>query len=157
MHPDDWRTLLFRLVLALVAGGLIGWDRQVTGKPAGLRTHMLVALGAALFLLVPMAAGASPDALSRAVQGVAVGVGFLGAGEIVHRSVHGSEDALPKNLSSAAALWVTAGLGIGAAYGLWQLLAIATALTLLTLTVLKKIEPQPHHHDDDDDDAAGRR
>ena len=93
IDPD---SPIFRLVLAVFIGGVIGWDRQSRGKPAGLRTHMLVALGAALMVLIPMqiSPSPSPDAISRVVQGVATGIGFLGAGEIFHQSVQGT--AQPK-------------------------------------------------------------
>jgi putative Mg2+ transporter-C (MgtC) family protein len=141
IQADDWRTLAFRLVLALLAGGVIGWNRQVSGKPAGLRTHMLVSMGSALFVIVPLSVSASGEAISRTIQGVATGVGFLGAGDIVRQSLRDSGHEVPRNLASAAAIWVTAGLGIAAGYGLWQLTALGAVLTLITLTVVKKIEP----------------
>lgn len=90
IDPD---SPIFRLVLAVFIGGVIGWDRQSRGKPAGLRTHMLVALGAALMVLIPMqiSPSPSPEAISRVVQGVATGIGFLGAGEILHQFVQGTD------------------------------------------------------------------
>src|SRR5215472_8770174 len=72
-----------RLLLAALLGGLLGYERERSGKAAGMRTHMLVALGAALFVLVPQQAGASPESLTRVLQGVTAGVGFLGAGTIL--------------------------------------------------------------------------
>ncbi len=147
IQPDDWRTMVFRLVLALVGGGVIGWNRQVTGKPAGLRTHMLVSMGSALFVIGPLAVGASGEAISRVIQGVATGVGLLGAGDIVRQSLRDSGHEVPRNLASAAAIWVTAGLGIAAGYGLWQLTALGAVFTLITLTLVKKIEPVAPHKD----------
>jgi putative Mg2+ transporter-C (MgtC) family protein len=139
MIPEDWTFIIFRLSVALVAGGVIGWDRERAGKPAGLRTHMLISLGAALFVMATLAAG-SADAASRAIQGVAAGVGFLGAGEIVHRSLRGQVGYMPSNLTSAAAIWVSAALGAAAGYGLWKLTFSAAGLTWFTLYVIKKLE-----------------
>ena len=108
---EDWGELISRLLLALAAGGAIGWNRGLAGKPAGMRTHMLISMGAALFVMTSLAHG-SADSESRAIQGVATGVGFLGAGEIVHRTVRGAQT--PRNLTSAAAIWVAAASGAAA-------------------------------------------
>ena len=75
--------IILRFVLAAILGGLLGYDREVKGKAAGLRTHMLVSFGAALFVLVPQQSGASMGDLTRVVQGLTAGVGFLGAGSII--------------------------------------------------------------------------
>src|ERR1700712_2126868 len=72
-----------RLLMAAMLGGILGFEREHKGKAAGVRTHMLVALGAALFVLVPQMSGAQADAMSRVVQGVIAGIGFLGAGTIL--------------------------------------------------------------------------
>lgn len=139
----DWRSLAFRLLLALVAGGAIGWNRELKRKPAGLRTHILVTVGAALFVMVPLQAGCEsqdPDALSRAIQGVATGIGFLGAGEILEQSREDANKIEVKGLTSASALWVCAGLGIAAGCGLWQLTLMGSLLTLAVLTVFKRLE-----------------
>lgn len=142
--PDDWLGLTGRLTLATLVGGVIGWNRQMSGKAAGLRTHMLVSLGAALFVIVLLAvstpAEVADNPLSRAIQGVATGVGFLGAGEIFHQSR--SDVAKPKvrGLTSAAAIWLSAGLGVAAACGFWQICIIATLLSLLVLTEAKLLE-----------------
>jgi putative Mg2+ transporter-C (MgtC) family protein len=118
-----------RLVLAALFGGMIGFERQWRGKPAGLRTHMLVALGAALFV-VTQHAGQSPDATSRVIQGIAAGIGFLGAGAIMkdtRETVHG--------LTTAADIWLTAAIGVmaGLGYGSTALLTAALALVILAL------------------------
>jgi putative Mg2+ transporter-C (MgtC) family protein len=140
MPEWNWISLTVRLTLALVVGGAIGWNRQVQGKAAGFRTHMLVSLGAALFVLVPVEMGAvGLDATSRAIQGVATGVGFIGAGEIFH-AARRPGDPLIKGLTSAAALWVTAALGIAAAAGLWPICVVGTLLTLLILIGAKRVE-----------------
>ncbi|HEY9902780.1 MAG TPA: MgtC/SapB family protein [Candidatus Sericytochromatia bacterium] len=154
-HPvfisaDDWLGLSFRLTMALLVGGAIGWNRQATGKPAGLRTHMLVSLGAALFVLLPLLASTSTsiDTVSRAIQGVATGVGFLGAGEILHQSGEKSSKPNVKGLTSAATIWLTAALGMIAGCGFWQLSLLSTLMTLLILTAAKKLERVVFHRND---------
>lgn len=150
VSANDWLGLTFRLILACLLGAVIGWNRQASGKPAGLRTHMLVSLGAALFVMIPSIASPSHsgDALSRAIQGVATGVGFLGAGEILHRSVSTSGKPSIQGLTSAATIWLTAALGIVAGCGLWQLGLLAALITLFILSVVKKLERVIFHRDD---------
>ncbi len=124
-------------------GAIIGLERQIRRKPAGLRTHILVSLGSALFTLIIMQTGglqASPDALSRVVQGIAAGVGFLGAGEIVRQSSQESQQLEIHGLTSAAAIWISSALGIAAGCGLWQLGLISAVLTFLILNVFKRFE-----------------
>lgn len=143
LATNDWLNISFRLCIALLIGGIIGWEREIRRKPAGLRTHMLVTLGSALFTIIPLQTGelqTSPDALSRVIQGIATGVGFLGAGEIVRQSSQPSEQLEIKGLTSAAAIWVSAGLGIAAGCGLWQLGLIGAILAFLILKVFKRLE-----------------
>ena len=123
-------------------GGVIGWNRQTRGKAAGLRTHMLVSLGAALFVLIPLQIGAelSLDALSRTIQGVATGVGFLGAGEIFYSSRRVDNRPIVKGLTSAAAIWISAALGVVAGCGLWQMCLVGGLISLLILGGAKKLE-----------------
>ena len=132
----DWFETLIRMSVAVVASGLIGWDRQRSGQPAGLRTHMLVGLGAALMVSIPLSNGMA-DA-SRAVQGVATGIGFLCAGDILHHVRNGDERV--RGLTSAASLWVTAAIGMVAAVGAWRNLVIGTIGTLLILVVMRPVE-----------------
>ncbi len=139
LSSENWLELTRRLGLAVLVGGAIGWDRQTTGKAGGMRTHMLVSLGAALFVMVPLHLGASADGLSRAIQGIATGIGFLGAGEIVHRSLETGKLKV-KGLTSAASIWVTAGLGVLAGCGLWQASIVATLLALVILVLAKRLE-----------------
>jgi putative Mg2+ transporter-C (MgtC) family protein len=147
---NDWLGLTFRLTLAVLVGGVIGWNRQAAGKPAGLRTHMLVSLGAALFVLIPLLASTSTslDTVSRTIQGVATGVGFLGAGEILHQSTEKSSKPNVKGLTSAATIWLTAALGMIAGCGFWQLGLLSTLMTLFILSAAKKLEQVVFHKND---------
>jgi putative Mg2+ transporter-C (MgtC) family protein len=138
--------MLLRLVLAALAGGAVGWNRHRAGKPAGVGTHALVALGAALFAAVPALAGLNHlDALSRTIQGVATGVGFLGAGEIFREPGAGNRIT---GLTSAAALWVTAALGIVLAAGSLVGAIAATVLVLAVLEFAPRIERRLPQRDD---------
>ena len=138
-------AITLRLVSAVIAGAVIGWEREAKNKPAGLRTHMLVSLGAAIFVLVPILNGdisKSPDALSRTIQGIATGVGFLGAGEILHLSQSQTKYRI-RGLTSAAAIWISAALGLAAGCGLWYLSLIGALSSLMILRILKIFE---HYH-----------
>ncbi|MBE9104584.1 MgtC/SapB family protein [Nostoc cf. edaphicum LEGE 07299] len=143
LATNDWLNISFRLCIALFIGAIIGLDREIRNKPAGLRTHMLVSFGSAIFILIIMQTGElqdSPDALSRVIQGIATGVGFLGAGEIVRQSSQESQRLEIHGLTSAAAIWVSAALGIAAGCGLWQLGLISSVLTIVVLNVFKRFE-----------------
>ena len=114
--PAHLGRVTVRLVVACLAGGLIGFERQVEHKTGGLRTHMLVALGAALFVLI--AVEMKTD-VSRVIQGVAAGVGFLGAGMIFRLT----DQQEVKGLTSAASVWVTAAIGMAVGVGfIWPAL-----------------------------------
>ena len=127
-----------RLVLAALAGGVIGWNRFRAGKPAGVGTHALVALGSALFVAIPVQMGpATHEGFTRVVQGIATGIGFIGAGEIFRDADH---DRRVHGLTSAAALWVTAALGVVAGCGSAALIAAATAFTLLIVLAAPHLE-----------------
>ncbi|MEB3181951.1 MAG: MgtC/SapB family protein [Nostocaceae cyanobacterium] len=141
--PNDWQNMIFRLCLALVVGGIIGSERELKQKPAGLRTHMLVCVGSAMFVLIPLQMGihsSSPDALSRVIQGVAAGIGFIGAGEILRPSAQTNSSKTVQGLTSAAAIWVSAALGVAAGCGLWRLGLTGAFVSLLILNIFKKIE-----------------
>jgi putative Mg2+ transporter-C (MgtC) family protein len=145
LNSNDWGTLIFRVTLALLVGCLIGLNRQQGGRPAGMRTFMLVSMGAALFVMIPLQAeGDSPyaatNALSRTIQGVATGVGFLGAGMILHQSHEELGKLEVKGLTTAATIWVAAGLGAAIGCGLWQMSLIGAIGTLVTLSGVKKIK-----------------
>lgn len=145
IHSNDWGSLFFRLTLALLVGCLIGINRQQGGRPAGIRTFMMVSMGAALFVMIPLQAeGDSPyaatNALSRTIQGVATGVGFIGAGMILQQSHQELGKLEVKGLTTAATIWVAAGLGAAIGCGLWQMSLIGAIWTLITLSGVKKIQ-----------------
>lgn len=126
-----------RLVIAAVLGGILGFEREHKGKAAGVRTHMLVCMGAALFVLVPRLAGADDAALSRVVQGIVAGIGFLGAGTILKGS--DLNTAQVKGLTTAAGLWMTAAIGIAAGMGREMTAVLSTALALGIMSVMPSI------------------
>ncbi len=146
VSPSDLGSVVFRICIALVVGAIIGLERELSKKPAGLRTHMLVSFGSAIFVLIPLQMGMtseSPDALSRVIQGIAAGIGFLGAGEILRATRDRNRDgelADIRGLTSAAAIWVSAALGVVAGCGLWQLALISAVLALLVLSLFKQIK-----------------
>jgi putative Mg2+ transporter-C (MgtC) family protein len=125
------RTML-RLLLAALLGGLLGLERERKGKSAGVRTHMLVALGAALFVLTPEMAGMTSFDLTRVIQGVTAGVGFLGAGTILK----GNEEDRVKGLTTAAGIWLTAAIGVAVGVGHQATAVLATLLALFILFIV---------------------
>ena len=143
LTPVSESMLLLRLGLAILAGGLVGLERQLDHKPAGLRTHMLVSLGASLYILISIQSGmaqAEPSGVSRIMLGMIAGFGFLGAGEIFSVATVQPSDPRIQGLTSAAAIWVSAALGTAAGCGLWLLSLAGAGLTLLILRVIKKLE-----------------
>lgn len=131
--------IIFRLMISSLLGGLIGYERELRGKSAGLRTHMLVALGATLFMLVPQQAGASPGDVSRVLQGLIAGIGFLGAGAIMI----GQQRENETGLTTASTVWITAAIGVTVGMGLEMTAAISAFITLFILTVVPKVLKKP--------------
>lgn len=127
-----------RLFMAAILGGLIGYEREKTGKTAGLRTHMLVSVGSALFVLIPLQTGTSIDDMSRVLQGIIAGIGFLCAGAIMKLSAIREI----KGLTTAAGVWVTAAIGVAAGMGREMTAILSTLLVLFVLAVLYVIEPE---------------
>jgi putative Mg2+ transporter-C (MgtC) family protein len=136
---------VLRLLLAAVLGGLIGLERDIHGRAAGLRTNLLVCLGAALFMLISLAVAATGNGPDTAAAGmrsdpgriaaqIITGIGFLGAGAIIKSgfSVHG--------LTTAACLWLVAGIGMAAGAGYFELALVVTAVSLLSLLTLNRLE-----------------
>lgn len=146
LHSTDWSTLAFRLGMAMLVGLLIGWNRQQGNRPAGIRTFMLVTIGSALFVMIPLQAEgdnsfASTNALSRTIQGVTTGVGFLGAGLILQQ-VPSKKNAQPKiqGLTTAASIWVAASLGAAVGCGLWQMGLLGAIATWFTLSGVQQVK-----------------
>ncbi|HEU4665201.1 MAG TPA: MgtC/SapB family protein [Dokdonella sp.] len=131
MTVDNVVTILVRLGLAVVVGGLIGLNRDLHHKPAGVRTHALVSLGTALMVIAILPPGGELveriDALSRVIQGVLTGIGFLGAGVILH------DAGRVRGLTTAATVWLTALIGV--ACGAGQYVAVAIACVFAALAV----------------------
>ncbi len=151
--PDvaEFTRLMLRLLLAAFLGGLLGIEREKKGKAAGVRTHMLVSMGAALFVLLATQGGMKDTELSRVLQGVIAGIGFLGAGTILKAE----REEKVYGLTTAAGIWLTAAIGVAAGLGRESTAVLSTLLALgvlaLVPAVFKDIEPQqdaahPHPH-----------
>ncbi len=144
MHIDFSLDLLLRLVLACLFGGLIGLEREVHGRPAGFRTHLLVSLGSCLFVLTsihfyrqfgnPGSPGPTGVDPARIAAQVVTGIGFLGAGAIIR------EKASIRGLTTAACLWLAAALGVACGAGLYVMATVVTLIAILSLLLLKKVE-----------------
>ncbi|MFI8482818.1 MgtC/SapB family protein [Pseudomonas sp. NPDC078700] len=129
---EDLTRTLLRLLLAIILGGGLGYEREVTGKAAGVRTHMLVCIGSALFVMSLAQDDADNDALSRIIQGIASGIGFLCAGTILK----GSSISNVKGLTTAAGLWCAAAIGVTVGLGLEATAILATLMAVLVLHVV---------------------
>lgn len=123
--------VLLRTITAVLLGGIVGIQRERVGKPAGLRTHMMVSLGTAVVVLACIGGGMNMDGLSRVIQGIVTGIGFVGAGAILkltdQREIQG--------LTTAAGLWMTAAIGVAVGLGALGLAVIATVLTVIVLAL----------------------
>src|ERR1043165_10252886 len=139
---EPYWTIISHLLVALVAGALIGYERSFQGRPAGFRTHTLVCMASALLMLLTVFQAtwfqASAEVVrvdpTRMAQGIMTGIGFLGAGVIV------KEGASVRGLTTAASIWITAAIGILAGVGFYFPVVIVTALTLGTLSMFRWIE-----------------
>ncbi len=127
--------LLVRLLLAALLGGVLGYEREHKGKAAGVRTHMLVAMGAALFVLVPQQGGMQLGDMSRVIQGIVAGIGFLGAGAIIKH--HAEENV--QGLTTAAGVWMTAAIGIACGLGRESTAVLGTLLALAVLALVPRV------------------
>jgi putative Mg2+ transporter-C (MgtC) family protein len=144
-HQISITELVIRLVAATLIGGVLGLNREIRGKPAGLRTHALVALGTALVTLTGISLAGhdgefDSNSVSRVIQGVVAGIGFLGGGTIL-KSDSGEQIS---GLTTAASLWVVACLGIACGAGLWGMALVALALALLVLIAGERVERVLH-------------
>jgi putative Mg2+ transporter-C (MgtC) family protein len=132
-------VVTLRLLVAAALGGVLGYDRERKARSAGVRTHMLVAVGAALFVLGPLQAGMQIGDLSRVLQGVVQGIGFLGAGAIIVRS----RSHQIEGLTTAASIWATAGIGVIVGLGLEATAILSTLIVLAILSLVPHVRPAP--------------
>jgi len=135
--PDlaELTRVCLRLTIAAVLGGLLGFEREQKGKAAGVKTHMLVSLGSAIFVLIPLQAGVHPAELTRVIQGIVSGIGFLGAGTILKAD---SEERV-KGLTTAAGIWMTSAIGMTAGLGHEASAVVCTLLALLIFAVMPRL------------------
>jgi putative Mg2+ transporter-C (MgtC) family protein len=137
MFSPDWIDIAARLGSATLAGAVLGINRDLHHKPAGLRTHALVSLGSAVVVVTTASmAGGDAAGVSRVIQGLVTGVGFIGAGVILH---HDAERRVV-GLTTAASIWVAAALGSASGAGSWAVLGLGLALTLAVLVLGGPIE-----------------
>jgi len=131
MYPLDYSDVILRLGVAVVFGAVIGLDRELRGKPAGLRTVALVALGSAAFVMTALSAetGIATDSTSRVIQGIVTGIGFLGAGTIIRDQPDGSV----KGLTTAASVWLAAAGGVASGLAQWPIITGAALFGVLVL------------------------
>lgn len=126
-----------RLLLAAVLGGASGYEREKKERSAGLKTHILVSVGSALFVMAPLYAGVSQADNTRVVQGVVSGIGFLGAGAILKLQ----RDMRVEGLTTAASIWLTSAIGVAAGLGNALLAIIATGVALFVTAVIPRLVP----------------
>lgn len=142
--PDrrQFIQVIVRLAASVLIAGIVGYQREASGKAAGLRTHILVSIGSTVFVLGCIGAGMREDAISRVIQGIVTGIGFIGAGTILKRETD------IKGLTTSAGLWTTCAIGV--LIGLGELgIAIMTAIvTFLVLTVVGRLEQKFIDSDD---------
>jgi putative Mg2+ transporter-C (MgtC) family protein len=126
---EEFVRVCMRLTLAAVLGAILGFERESSGKSAGVRTHMLVAMGSALIVVAPLQAGADDESISRVIQGLVAGIGFLCAGTIIKAD----RSSQIKGLTTSAGLWMTAAIGIAAGLGRESTAVLAAFFALLVL------------------------
>ncbi|WP_312515684.1 MgtC/SapB family protein [Massilia sp.] len=130
---EDVTIIAVRLLVAAVLGGLLGYERETKGASAGFRTHMLVSVGSALFVLIPLQAGMEIQDLSRVLQGVTAGIGFLGAGAILKQR----EKNDIRGLTTAASVWMTSAIGVAAGMGREGTAVLSAVFGIVILAILR--------------------
>jgi putative Mg2+ transporter-C (MgtC) family protein len=140
--PDSRQLIhvVIRLLASVILGAIIGYQRERVGKPAGLRTHILVTLGTTIFVLACTGYGMSSDGVSRVIQGIITGIGFVGAGSIIKSDKEGSV----QGLTSSAGIWVAAGIGVAVGLGGLGLALMSTFLAFIILTFVNSLEYRIH-------------
>jgi putative Mg2+ transporter-C (MgtC) family protein len=123
--------MVLRLLLAAALGAIIGYQRERANKPAGLRTHILISLGSALFTVVSIFGFGDGVDVSRVAAGVVTGIGFIGAG-VIFRGMRGDH---VMGLTTAASVWITAAIGLAAGVGMYLIATVVAAITVLVLMI----------------------
>ena len=136
--PDSRQLVrvISRMIAATLLGAIVGIQREKAGKPAGLRTHMLVCLGTAVFVLACSGVGMSLDAVSRVIQGIVTGIGFIGAGSILKLN----EERDIQGLTTAAGVWMTAAIGVAVGLGSLGVALLSTVFTLIILALAGRLD-----------------
>lgn len=138
--PQSTWEIAGRLAMATLFGAAIGVNREWQGKPAGLRTHSLVALGGALITITGLMLTDDASSTARVIQGITAGVGFIGAGVILRRP----EKQDVQGLTTAAAIWVVSAVGVAVGAGLWRTSLVAVGLALIVLVLGEAIDRWLH-------------
>lgn len=141
----EFARITFRMIVAAILGAAIGFEREKAKKAAGLRTHVLVTLGTCVFVLGGSGFGMDGDGLSRIIQGIVTGVGFIGAGSIL--KLNDERDI--RGITTSAGIWMASAIGVAAGLGEVLLAVAATVVALIILAVVKTGDDA-----DDDDDTA---
>lgn len=136
--PDSRQLVrvIIRMIAATLLGAIVGIQREKAGKPAGLRTHMLVCLGTAVLVLACSGVGMSLDGVSRVIQGIVTGIGFVGAGSILKLN----EERDIQGLTTAAGVWMTAAIGVGVGLGSLGVALLSTVFTLIILALAGRLD-----------------
>ena len=139
---DTMTTIVVRVLVAAILGGMVGWERERKGRAAGLKTHILVSIGSALFVLAPLLSGIEGGDVTRVMQGVVSGIGFLGAGAILKL---GKEERI-EGLTTAAGVWMTAAIGMAAGMGQEMVALLTTVVALLVVAAIPRVRQDPGPH-----------
>ena len=139
--PQSFWDIVGRLAVATLFGAAVGINREREGKPAGLRTNALVALGGALFTVTALLlSGGDASATGRVIQGITAGIGFIGAGVIMRRPE--AQDV--QGLTTASAIWIVSAVGVAVGAGLWRMSLVALGLTLVVLVLGERVDRWLH-------------
>jgi len=142
---DTSTTIVVRVLVAAILGGMVGWERENKGRAAGLKTHILVSIGSALFVLAPLLSGIDGGDVTRVMQGIVSGIGFLGAGAILKLD----KGERVEGLTTAAGVWMTAAIGMAAGMGQEMIALFTTIMALLVVGAVPKLQrsnPQSPHN-----------
>lgn len=133
--------VIIRLVTAVILGAAIGFEREKAGKAAGLRTHVLVTLGTCVFVLAGSGYGMNSDGLSRVIQGIVTGIGFIGAGAILKLD----QERNIRGLTTSAGIWMASAVGVAVGLGEIGLALMATVVTVVVLALVGAVDEKPEN------------